>query len=266
MIDVGQTYPATATVTGSDGKPANATTAVLTITLPDGTDVVPAVQNPPVITGLYAADYKTVQAGLHKASWLTTQPDAATVDYFSVRRYLSVISFAEAKNHLNITTTTDDDELRQFIQASAELIESKVGICVRRDFTDRVSRGTYQLAVAHRPILKVNSVTSIWPGGPAWPAEQLTADTEAGLVQQIQPMQFYWGPWDVSISCGRAEIPERFAHAQKEQLRHLWETQRGPMSPQILGGEEVFATTAGWTFSVPRRVLELLEDDMDPAL
>ncbi len=36
-------------------------------------------------------------------------------------------------------------------------------------------------------------------------------------------------------------------------------------APSVLQGEEIFATSAGYTFSVPRRVLELLEQDMVPS-
>jgi hypothetical protein len=91
-------------------------------------------------------------------------------------------------------------------------------------------------------------------------------DTQAGLISQISMMPFWWGPWNVVLQCGRVEIPERFTQACKEQVRHLWDTQRGAAPPSVLQGEEIFTATTGFTFSVPRRVLELLQEDMVPSL
>jgi hypothetical protein len=269
MIDVGQVYHATLTLKNQAAPPA---TVTLTITLPDGSTVTP---NPG--TGAASGsdwvityDYTTVQAGLHKAAWQTTSPGTAAADYFNVRDFRSVISLAEAKNHLTGGSpdawTDDDDELRNFLQASTEVVESKVGACVRRTVTERITEGP-TLVLATRPVLSVTSVTSIWAGGPSWTTAQLLVDGDAGTVDpQYGAVPFYWGPWDVLLTAGRAVVPERFIHAAKVQLSHLWESQRGGtplLSP--LGGEgETFTSTAGLTFSVPYRVLELLAGDMLP--
>jgi hypothetical protein len=61
-------------------------------------------------------------------------------------------------------------------------------------------------------------------------------------------------------------MPERYLHAAKEQVRHLWETQRGAVQAPPLAGDETFTTSAGFSFSVPRRVIELLSDDFVPAI
>ena len=265
MIEAGQNYPWTMQVKDASGALTNVTTITLTVTAPDGTVSTPAVQNPPDVTGTYVCNVPLPIPGLYKLSPVTSLGTPAT-DYVNARQFLSLLSLAEAKTHLNITTTTNDDELRNFMQASCELIEAKAGICVQRQFTDRVTEGAYELAVPHRPLLSVVSITSVWTGGPSWTGAQLRIDTEAGLIAQLVPFIFWWGPWDVTYVAGRAIIPERFIHAAKEQLRHLWETQRGSMPPALLQGEEVFTTTAGWSFSVPRRVLELLEEDMDPVI
>lgn len=269
MIDLGQTYPAILTVTDDDGNPANPDTATLAITLPDGTVVHPTVTLPPVVKGTVRDDYPTVQAGLHKAAWQTTNPAVAAVDYFSVREFISIISLAEAISHLNITRTTTAliAELRRFMMAATELVESKVGTIVRRQFTERVDEGPDALLVSCKPLLSVVSVASTWPGGPVWDAAVLGgSDLEAGIIRQQPPyFHFYQGPWDVTVVAGRAVVAERWDHAAKEQLRHLWSTQRGAQAPAVLQGEEVFTSSTGWSFSVPRRVLELLEQDMVPS-
>lgn len=267
MIDLGQVYHATLTIVGQSSPP---TSAVLVITLPDGTTDTPAVGSGAASGAdwLLSYDYQTVQAGLHKAAWTVTGPGTAATDYFSVRSFISIISLAEAKDHLNITRATDDSELRRFMMASTELVESKAGMCVRRAFTDRVEgRWQWQIVLPRRPVLSVESVTSIWAGGMSWAGSQLDVDHEAGIVSQLVPprlLPFWWGPWDVAYTVGRADVAEHTVHAAKEQLRHLWETQRGAQPPQLLAGEQVFTTAAGWSFSVPNRVLELLEPDMVP--
>jgi hypothetical protein len=67
---------------------------------------------------------------------------------------------------------------------------------------------------------------------------------------------------------GRAIVPERYQHAAKELLRHLWDTQRGELEagPLSASSGETFTTSAGWAFSIPNRVLEMLADDMTPAI
>lgn len=270
MIDLGQVYEATLSVTDASGAPANPSAAVLTITLPDGTAVTPAVTLPPAVEGLLAVDYPTVQAGLHKAAWVTTGPGTAATDYFSVRQFVSVISIAEAKEHLNkkLTASATDSELRRFMMAATELVESKAGTCVIRPVVNELIPGTCTrlIRLPSAPVpdaASVTSITSLRTGGPSWATADLIVNPSAGTVQSLDWRGFWAGPWQWSGTAGRRVIPERLEHAVKEQLRHLWETQRGAQPPPLIQGEQTFTTSAGWTFSVPRRVLELLEPDID---
>jgi hypothetical protein len=269
MIDLGQVYEATLTLTGQSGPP---TSAVLTITLPDQSTATPAVGTGAASGSdwVLAVDYPTVQAGLHKASWVTTGPGTAATDYFSVRQFASVISLSEAKDHLNITRALPDGgaELRRFMMAATEVVESKAGACVVRAVADEFIPGTCarQLRLPSGPVPSATSVTSIASlraNGPSWATGDLIVNPRAGTVQAQDCRGFWGGPRQWSGTAGRPVIPERLEHAAKEQLRHLWETQRGAQPPAPLQGEETFTTAAGWTFSVPRRVLEMLEADMD---
>lgn len=271
MIDTGQVYHATLTLKNQAAPPS---TVTLTITLPDGTTVTPSTGTGAASGAdwLISYDYATVQAGLHKAAWVTTGPGTAATDYFNVRAFASILSLAEAKTHLGAGPSTpwtiDDDELRNFLQAVTEAVESKVGPCVRRTVTQRVREGGSQIALTYAPVISVTSVTSVWLGGPSWTTAQLIVDQDAGVIfPQLSIMPFYWGPWDVVYVTGRAVVPERIIHAAKELLRHLWETQRGQLqSGALTPGGETFTTTAGWAFSIPNRVLEMLSDDMTPAI
>lgn len=272
MIDTGQVYHATLTIRNQAAPPG---TATLTITLPDGTTTSP---NPGTGAAngadwLISYDYATTMAGLHKAAWQTTSPGTATTDYFNVRNFVSILSLAEAKAHLSagpaVTWTGDDDELRNFLAAVTEVVESKVGPCVRRTVTQRIADGGCTLALTQFPVISVTSVTSVWTGGPSWTGASLVLDGDAGtLTTQLGAVPFYYGPWDVVTVVGRPIVPEKYLHAAKELLRHLWETQRGQLqsAPLAASEGETFVTSGGWAFSIPNRVLELLGDHMTPAI
>lgn len=274
MIDVGQVYHATLTIKNQATPPSSVT---LTFTLPDGSTVTPAPGTGAAsgANWVISYDYTTVLPGLHKAAWLTQGPGTAVTDYFSVRDFRSILSLAEAKSHLTTGNalnawTTDDDELRNFLQAVTEVIEAKVGPCVRRTVTQRISDvWNGHLVLTKAPVLTVTSITSVYTGGPTWATTDLIVDTDAGIIgPQLGTIPFWYGPWDVVYVAGRAVIPERYIHAAKELLRHLWETQRGQLEsgPLSAGAGETFTTSAGWAFSIPNRVLELLADDMTPAI
>lgn len=270
MIDTGQVYHATLTIRNQASPP---TTSALVITLPDQSTLTPAL-GPGTASGtdwVLSYDYLTTQAGLHKAAWTTQGPGTAATDFFNVRAFASILGLAEAKAHLTAGVATawtaDDDELRNFLAAVTEVVESKAGACVRRTVTQRVSDGHYSIVLAQRPVISVTSVTSLLTGGVSWGPSQLILDGDAGIISiQIGAVPFYYGPWDVTYQVGRVIIPERILHAAKELLRHLWDTQRGQLAAPVLGGGETYTTQAGWSFSIPRRVLELLSDDMSPAV
>jgi hypothetical protein len=265
VLCAGQVYRTTIVVGDNSAPPGSAS---LVITKPDGTFVPGVVAvNSPAGSGTMIYDYTLPSAGLFKFAWTTTGPGTAPPpEFINVRDYRSIVSMAEVRAHLNKVSTATDDELSAFLMVATELVENKVGTCVPTTFTERIEEGRYRLVLAHHPVITVASVTSVWPNGPVWPTAQLRWDADAGIVDQVSPFPFYWPPWDVAYTCGRQVIAERWVHAAKEQIRHLWETQRGSQPPALLQGEEVFTASSGWSFSVPRRVLELLEQDMVPSI
>jgi len=269
MLCVGQVYHSVFTIKGQTTAPGN---VALVITKPDGTLVSPA---PVPAAGSQVAgdwvvfyDYTLADVGIHKFAWSSTGPGTAPAPvYENVRDYRSIVGLGEIHDHLNLASDAQDNELLAFMQAATELVEAKIGTCIPRTYTDRVEQGTWRLVLTHRPILTVTSVTSVWPGGPAWPGSALRWDAEAAIVDQLTTAgPFYWPPWDVLYKVGRPVVEERWIQAAKEQCRHLWDTQRGSAPPSVLQGEEIFTASTGFTFSVPRRVLELLEADIVPAV
>jgi hypothetical protein len=269
MLCAGQVYRASLTVWNLDAPPGS---VALAITKPGGTLVDPAPSiGAATVAGkdyTYTYDYTLPSAGLFKFAWSTTGPGTTPApDYVNVRDFISLIGLTEAKAHLNMTATTDDDELLNFMQAATELVESRAGTCVPRQVTGEWITGSVRslIRLPSGPLPSATSVTSIsstWPGGPTWGPDDLIVNPAAGTVRLKTMVPFWWGPWQATYTAGRTVIPERFLQACKEQLRHLWETQRGPSPSPPLPGEELFTSSAGWSFSVPQRVIELLAGDV----
>jgi hypothetical protein len=273
VISAGGMYPIAFDVLDASGVLTHAASVTLTITLPDGTTATPAITDT-AVPGKYRLSYQTTIPGRYTAHAVTTGPVTSWDDTFNVRAFASIIGLGEAKAHLSggpaAAWTGDDDELLNFLAAVTEVIESKVGPCVRRTVTQRAAaQGGPQIVLTQAPVISVTSVTSVWAGGPTWTGNSLVLDTDAGIVTtQLGAVPFYYGPWDVVHTVGRAVIPERYQHAAKELLRHLWDTQRGELEagPLSASSGETFTTSAGWAFSIPNRVLEMLTDDMTPAI
>jgi uncharacterized phiE125 gp8 family phage protein len=268
------------TVTGLEEAPSAAT---LTITRMDGVSAPQAeegpwtwVQEQPGLPGdgpydwTASFDYLLPEPGLYRFAWVTQGPGFAPPPEFeSVREFISIVSMRDVKQHLNKISRADDDELARYLMAATELVEVKSGktLVPRRErwrVDGTMDSTAMTLVLPFRPIMQVVSVTSV-PTGQEW--GPLDWDAEAGLVYQAGMLTpFAFGPWDVEALAGVSVVEERFTHACLEQVRHLWETQRGSQPPALLQGEEVFTATSGWSFSVPRRVLELIEQDMVPSI
>ena len=122
MFDLGDVVPLAVNVKDTAGALANATAVVLTITLPDGTTATPSVTNSS--TGVYSATYTPAVAGRFGVRWVATGTNASTyVDAFTVAAGAGLISLDEVKAFLNITSTTNDEELREFVAAATVAAE-----------------------------------------------------------------------------------------------------------------------------------------------
>lgn len=268
-VDVGQLYLWTYDVTDATGAPANATTITLTITLPDQSILTPAVTNPPTQTGHYVYGYPTTQAGLHKFAATTGTPTTAKVDWVDVRQFVSLISIGDAKKHLNEQGTLQDEEIRSFCETATEVVESIVGPCVIRTFTDQVDANGRDLLLPRLPVVAVTSITSVWTGSPAFVTADLQLNQAAGIVR-LKSRSGYWnGPFTVVYTAGRSYVPARYVQAAKEMLWHLWTTQRGALADTALpsmSDAAAFETVGGSTggTQLPPHVMELLQADSVP--
>lgn len=246
-----------------NGSLASATSATWTITLPDGTT--DSFAATPISAGVYRDDYVTVQAGRHLARWEGTGANAgAYTEAFDVRptnpNYL--VSVAEVKDHLNITTTTHDEELRAFIEAATGAAEDhRDEVLARRTFVhEREVRRCNRIVLPRVPVLSLTSVATV-DGATTWDVADLHVSS-GGWVWVIDgpPLD---GHIVVTYVAGYVVIPAAFNLAVKIIVQHLWETQRGPQGAARFAGSIDDANLLRFrsiSVFIPPRAQELLGD------
>jgi uncharacterized phiE125 gp8 family phage protein len=261
VIDLGAVYQVAVDVADASGAPADPADATLTIILPDGSTISPAVPAP-TTTGQVRVDYVTAQAGRHVWRLVTAGPTTAYADVFDVQPAApdSIVSLAEARAHLNMRAdeTSDDDELRGFIAAATRAVERALGrAVVRRTITDRfdLSAPTTQVLLRTVPVQSITSVVSA-DGATTWNVADQRVDSQSGYVTVVSGAQLT-GSVDITYQVGMAVIPNDYRLAGKIIIGHLWETQRGTMGVQLGDNDEAYVP--GRSYAVPRRALELLD-------
>lgn len=261
MLDYADPVPLTIDITDASNVPANAGLVVLTITLPDGTTTQPTISNP--TPGRYQVDYQPTMPGRHSVSWVATGTNSSGfTDVFDVYDTApnAIISFQDARSALRITSTTEDEDLRPYIEATTAIIERhKNEVVVRRIITEdhRVgdpsfgnypgnyygggnvntpswyyqNNATYANSVALRrtPVISLTSVTSL-DGSRTWNTTDLHLDTTTGLITPLPGTASIWGPLTIIYLAGYTVIPAHYQQAGKIILRHLWSTRRGDQS------------------------------------
>lgn len=262
-FDLGDVVPLTVAITNASSAPTNATTVTLTITLPDGTTTSPSITNPPATTGTYLYDYLTTMPGRHSARWTSSGPAAAHADEFDVRPANPgyVISLADAKQQLNMTTTANDEELRFYIEATTAIVEQLRGETIAfRTFTEEREIRTGRFPLAHTPVVSLTSVATV-DGFITWDVSRLHV-SPAGVVAPnpyVNTGLLDLKGWIKAVyTAGYQIVPANVGLAARIIIQHLWQTQRperGSGNRNSALGESV---VPGMGFAVPNRALELL--------
>lgn len=256
--DLADIVPLTITIRDSSGAVADGGTVVLTIELPDGTAVTPAVSHPG--TGVYQVDYVPTMAGRHVAQWVCTGSNASGyTDVFDVRpaRPGYIVSLADTKLQLNMTSTGDDEELRGFIEAATAVIEEELGrAVVRRSFVEEHA-ACGELLLNWTPVVSLTSVATV-DGATTWNTADLHV-SPSGILTAKAGAAALVGDIAVSYIAGPTVVPANWTLAAKIIIQHLWDTQRGVKGAAHAGGTET--PGAGFTrygFAIPNRAKELL--------
>lgn len=262
-FDLGDSIPIAVDVKDAAGALTNATTVTLTITLPDGTTTEPSVTNPPAVTGQYRVTYVATMEGRHAWRFVTTTPSTAFADVFEVRETVSpsLLSLADAKAHLNISSTVSDEELREFLEATTAVVEEYVGPIVRRIHTARV-RGGGSVVLPHTQILAVTAVTLVRDGSSPITLADLAINTKTGVISRKDEGSLPIGELDFTYTVGRSYVKANWTLAAKKIAKNNWKDQLGNL-PSIQGDDPGYVVS-GSGYMVPYDALALLHPDDMP--
>jgi hypothetical protein len=265
--DLGDVLPFALTVKDAAGALANATSVTLAITRDGVAEPGSPFTVTPTSTGLYDKDYAAPAAGHYVGRWVATGTNAcAYVQVFDVEAadpgYL--FSLARAKQHLNITSTTSDEELREWMSATTRIIERLAGPVLVRTVTDERHDGGGSLWLRHPPVLTdaaglaAVTVTPWLTSGTTYAVADLRV-SPSGRVERRDGGAFTGGPFAVTYQAGRRVIPANISGAGLVVLKGLWETQRGAGGLPLQGADEL-VTEPGMGL-VMWRAKQLLEPD-----
>jgi uncharacterized phiE125 gp8 family phage protein len=172
-----------------------------------------------------------------------------------------VITLAEAKEQLNITSTADDAELAGFISGVSEAVEDYAGAVVQRTVTETFDGGRSTVLLTRTPVASVTSVTDNGTvldasGYEVSKSGVLTRVAGQGTLPFLPGTQSVEVVYVAGVAASTAAAPWRVKLAAKIILQHLWETQRPAASGLFSQGSDDYDPR--YSYSLPRRALELL--------
>jgi len=250
----------------------NPTTAQLTVSLDGSVVVTPTITVPPATTGSFTYTYPTTLPGRYVGRWLfgfANGNTATHVETFNVQDTDPgyIISLPGAKKHLNIpvTSTSDDDELLDWIAGITRVVEFYTGAIVPRTVVE-YQKSARVIRLNQRPVISITSITPYGISGSSYGPSQVKV-TDDGAVRLLTGGWIGgYGDLEITYKAGRHSVPPNCVQAAKIILAHLWETQRGPGGSPLTGGDEV-SFVPGFGFAVPNRAIEMLRpDDEGPAV
>lgn len=277
--DLGGVAALTFTALDVTGAAANATSCTITITQPDGTIVGPTVLVG--TAGVYTYYFVTAQAGRHTYAFAATGTPGpgvgvgAYADVFNVAATATrnVISLADAKDLLRITSTQFDADIRFFIASITRFIDRYCGTVAPVQVTERHESGgrimmlrkvpIYQPAGQPYPIVAITPVLTY--GVPYPDLSLITVDKTNGEMRHTIGLPWYWGAYDVTYWSGRTVTSENIQLGSQIMLKHLWALERNNGRPSGFTPGAADDTTLMYGFAIPNRALEVLEPDRTPA-
>jgi len=252
--DLGDVVTLTATVRDATGALADAGAITCTITLPDGTTTSPTPAHPS--TGTYTATYTGSLEGLHGVLWTATGANAGSFrDSFTVLAAgTPLLSLDDVKDRLNITDTSNDEELRRIAAAATARLAAET----HRTLASVTQTATVDMTGLGRRVLTLPkpcwlSITSVTDDGASVDADDWRLD-ETGQTLTRRNGATWMG--EVVVTGRAGVIGDDLAIAQQAALEltaHLWETQRVPMGRNMAAGP-----VPGMGYALPNRVSEMI--------
>lgn len=265
IYDVGDVATISTELRDANGDLINATVAI-TITKPDGTIYSPTPSVSTTGTGLYRASWSVADVGTWRYKWsasgAVTAIEGGQFDVEDAGRVL-VAGLDEFKAQLDRTDSTDDAELRLYLEAATSQVEWLVGPLSPVTVTERYVAGGF-ISLRQTPVISVTSVAPVTYGaaGADIGVGDYYADVAGnGIVMHGYP---YRGEFEVEYRAGRTAIPSDIKLAGLIIAQHLWAVQNARFTIESPGTDQM-AMAPGSGFTIPYRALELLRPYMSTA-
>jgi len=190
-----------------------------------------------------------------------------------------ILTLAETKAFLNITSAASDAELALFITAASAMWERRVGPASASAYTETYDGGYPAIVLRHSPVLTVVSVVESYGSTVRYtltdqPVDSATSTNAYGYTIDLatatltrratgMAVPFAGGKRNVTVqyTAGYAAVPEDLKHAVKLLVLHLWQTQRGGVANRA--SEEWRPDMA---FTWPARVEEIAASFLIPGI
>jgi uncharacterized phiE125 gp8 family phage protein len=174
------------------------------------------------------------------------------------------VTLDDVKSYLNITRTTNDDELIGFLDVAVAAIEDVIGPIDARTVTEEIDSHGQRIVLSQTPVLAVSSV-SIEPWLGAAPVDDTSAwrlNSATGVLRRkvIGGSLPYYGPgsiFTITYTVGRAVASAPITQAILMQVADMWESQRGAM-PLPANGDSAPPAYGGDAGFLSAEVMELL--------
>lgn len=161
----------------------------------------------------------------------------------------AIVTLTEVRAGLNIPGASHDadTELRAYIAAATEVVESIVGPVLPRTVTEVISPSR-SIVVLSMP---ATSITEVTDDGTV--RTDYDADLSAGILTSAAGWS---GPVTVEYEVGLAAVPASVNLAARELVRFWW--QQGQQAGRPAFGGSGAAPQVSTAYAVPDRVVELL--------
>lgn len=183
----------------------------------------------------------------------------------------SIVTLAQAKDFLNITTTDSDAELPFYTEAATDMWANRGGPVGSQAFDEWYDGGSDRIVLRTTPIISVTSVIESLgsithelnnvPSGTSGDAWAYTVDLSLGaLTRRAAGVAVQFAPGvkniHVTYTAGYATVPKDVQLAVLLLTKHMWQTQRGiGKRPGMSPADDYQPKEA---YSWPNRVEEIL--------
>lgn len=192
-----------------------------------------------------------------------------------------IVSLADAKTFLNITSSSNDAELGAMISSASALWVRRVGpVAGSPSYDEYYDGGQTTVSVRHFPVLTVTAVVEAYsssfvrtlahnePDAGSPSAYDYSVDLVAGTFTRRAmgiAVPFAWGDRNIHITytAGYSSTPADITHAVLLLVSHMWDTQRGRM---ILPGNADQGWNPALSFTWPQRVQEIAAGYIVPGI